>query len=122
MRLILPAILLLAGCGSSQPSQPAPGRGAAPFRAEAALPEQLPCAPRGELVARLAAGLGQRPVALGLAHAGGLIAQASAVEILAAPEGVSWTAVVTAPNGTSCILAGGEAWQQLFEPAVALPR
>ncbi len=36
-------------------------------------------------------------------------------------DGTSWTMVVTLPNGTSCLLAKGEAWENVPKvPKVAL--
>ena len=58
------------------------------------------CAPRPALIAALAQ-RGERPVFVGLA--GEVV-----VEMLVAPGG-RWTLITTAPEGTSCILASGEA-------------
>ncbi len=113
MRLSLSALaaLLLAGCSAVEAVRP--DGGATAETSEETLLARLPCGPRRELVDFLAGTWAQRPVAQALAVAGGLIAQTSVVEILATPDGASWTAIVTAPNGMSCVLAGGEAWQPL---------
>ena len=103
--------LLLAGCGSLQQTGVAD--------AERGMPDRLPCGPRRLLVDFLGGVRGQRPVAQGLAVPGGMIAQASVIEILATGDGSRWTAILTAPSGVSCVLAGGEAWQPLGEIGVS---
>jgi hypothetical protein len=65
---------------------------------------QQVCGPRSILVGKLKTELNERPEAAGLTHSGGVI------EILASQEG-SWTVIMTAPNGLSCLLAAGEAWE-----------
>ena len=117
MRLVLAGALLLAGCGLTQQSPFGPGQ-RLPLRADGVSTERAPCAPRRELLDLLAAGTAQTPVARGLAKAGGLVARTSIVEVLATEDGTIWTALLTAPNGVSCVLAGGEAWQSLLEPGV----
>ena len=114
MRLILAGALLLAGCGiTGQPQRSASLKhGGA---------QQLPCGPRQEVLELLAAASAQRPVAHALAGAGGLIAHASIFEILAEPDGSTWTAILTAPNGVSCLLAGGEGWQHFGDLRAAWP-
>ncbi len=52
----------------------------------------------------------ERPRALGLA------ANARVVELLVAKTG-SWTILVTRPDGISCVVASGEAWEALPEVA-----
>jgi hypothetical protein len=37
------------------------------------------------------------------------------VEVYALPEG-SWTLVMTQPNGMSCLIAAGQAWETLPQP------
>lgn len=113
LSIVAAAALLLSGCGSLQQGQS--GRPGAPDidGMHASLLERLPCSPRRELVDFLAGAWAQRPVAQGLAIPGGLITQASVIEVLATADGGSWTAILTAPGGMSCVLAGGEAWQSM---------
>lgn len=49
----------------------------------------------------------EAPVAMGLASNG------SVLEVLASKEGDTWTIILTMPNGTSCVVASGEAWEDL---------
>lgn len=117
MRLLAACLaLLLAGCGSLQRMAAADAeRGISEVRMQ----ERLPCGPRRLLVDFLVGVWAQRPVAQGLAVPGGMIAQASVIEILATGDGSRWTAILTAPSGLSCVLAGGEAWQPLAEIGVS---
>lgn len=63
------------------------------------------CFRRDAVVEHLRESFGERLVALGLASTGVLI------EVFSAPDGTSWTIVVTHPNGISCPVADGERWQ-----------
>ncbi len=62
------------------------------------------CAPRAEALAHLAKQYRERRIAVGVSDGGGL------VEVLASPDGATWTILVTAPNGISCVAAAGEGW------------
>ena len=62
----------------------------------------------------LAAKYGEQPVARGLVSTGAVI------EILVAPDGETWSIVVTLPNGLSCGLAAGETWQTV--PVAPVPK
>ena len=73
------------------------------FEAQAA--ERLQCGPRKEVVDQLAAKFGERPVAIGLSDSGRL------VEVLAGQPGGTFTVIVTTPQGVSCIVLAGDAWQ-----------
>ena len=59
---------------------------------------------RDEVVARLKGSYEEAPVA------GGIAANGNILEVFAAPEGRSWTIIVTRPDGTSSVLAEGEGW------------
>lgn len=50
------------------------------------------------------------PVAAGLESSGRLL------QVFASSDGATWTMVATAPDGTSCVLAVGEAWQEAIKP------
>lgn len=63
------------------------------------------CAERARIVDYLAARFAERPVARGLATRGGV------VELLATNDGKTWTLIVTAPDGTACLIAAGEGWE-----------
>ena len=47
----------------------------------------------------------EEPVAVGLATNGGVI------EVLASPDGKTWTAIIAMPDGTSCLIAAGQGWE-----------
>lgn len=64
------------------------------------------CGPRDLLVAQLTKKYGEVPAA------GGLRSASQMMEIWAAPETGSWTALVTTAEGISCILASGTHWHQ----------
>ena len=49
----------------------------------------------------------EAPVAVGMAENGGVI------EVLTSTEGGTWTIIITMPDGTSCMVAAGEDWEQL---------
>jgi hypothetical protein len=69
------------------------------------------CAEHDEAFAHLEAKYGERVVAGGLASNGGHL------EILVSPDGKTWSVMLTMPNGLTCLIASGEAW----EPAPAPP-
>jgi hypothetical protein len=70
--------------------------------------QQSRCGPRQELVEVLRKKYRETPVAAGVTLSGGL------VELLAQPDGATWTIMVTTPEGTSCLVAAGEGWR--FRP------
>ena len=82
--------------------------GAATFaqRAEA----QMICVAHDKLAKQLGQKHGEQPVAMGLASNGALM------EVFSSKEGVSWTIVLTKPNGVSCIMAAGESWMDVPKP------
>jgi hypothetical protein len=65
---------------------------------------QTMCNKRDEFLSTLEKGYSEAPVAMGL------VSNGSVLEVLASDNG-SWTIIVTLPNGTSCVVASGEAWQ-----------
>ncbi|MCF8511158.1 MAG: hypothetical protein K9G43_06910 [Rhodobacteraceae bacterium] len=82
--------------------------------------EATQCAPRDEVVAGLATGFDETRHAAGLT--GGTSGSAQVVEVFASKSG-SWTIIVTLPDGISCLVASGEAWQQFGKdlPAKGAP-
>jgi hypothetical protein len=52
---------------------------------------------------------GEVPVARGLASDGKLL------QVFASEDGISWTVVLTRPDGVSCIAATGRFWQTVAE-------
>ena len=68
------------------------------------------CNTRASVLALLAGKYGEAPVAVGIANGGGL------VEVLASPDGESWTIIVTSPQGVSCLVAAGHGWRPMDKP------
>ena len=48
---------------------------------------------------------------MGLSNNGGV------VEILTSPKGVTWTIIITMPNGMSCLVAAGKNWEEMPQKA-----
>ena len=65
------------------------------------------CAPRPEFLKQLSKQFHEEPVALGLTNNGSLI------EVLTSDDGSTWTMMVSQPNGSSCLIAAGEGWEEL---------
>ena len=70
------------------------------------------CMPREQIVEMLDARYSEAPVALGLASGGRL------VEVFSTEDGSTWTLLLTAPDGTSCMMAEGQGWSALPGPIV----
>ena len=67
--------------------------------------QQIDCHDRAEALDFLRQNYAEVPVALGLANNGGVI------EVLASPDGKSWTILITSPDGMICPLASGVGWE-----------
>jgi len=81
--------------------------------ADAALAQQARnCGPRDLVVSRLAEGYGETRQSMGLG------ANNSVIEVFASEESGTWTITVTTPNGMTCLVASGQAFETLAE---ALP-
>lgn len=70
------------------------------------------CAPREIVVKRLADGYGETRKSIGLG------ANNAVVEVFASEDSGTWTITVTMPNGVTCLVASGQAYEALAE---ALP-
>jgi hypothetical protein len=68
-------------------------------------PAQGLCMPRAEIAELLGKRYSETRTALGLADNGGLL------EVFTAGNGATWTIVMTSPQGRSCVVTAGEAWQ-----------
>lgn len=79
---------------------------------DAAAENRRNCAPREAVVQRLAEGYGETRQSIGLG------ANNSMVEVFASSETGSWTITVTTPEGNTCLVASGQAFETLVE---ALP-
>ena len=74
------------------------------------------CMSHAEITRQLRTNYSEMPGALGLSTNG------TVFEIFSAVDGTSWTIVVTMPNGMSCLLAEGEAWENVPKgPKPTLP-
>ena len=76
-----------------------------------AVQAQPSCDARDKFLQVLGPKHGETPVAMGLASNGGVL------EVFASVGG-SWTILVTMPNGTSCVVAAGEAWEKVERVAM----
>lgn len=65
------------------------------------------CGDRQKVIDSLLAKFSEEPVAIGVTSNGGVI------EVLKAPDGQTWTILFTYPSGPSCLVASGNAWQEL---------
>lgn len=63
------------------------------------------CSKRADFIAFLQQKYAEAPIAIGVSNDGGI------VEVLSTENGETWSILVTAPNGLSCLVAGGEGWQ-----------
>ena len=63
------------------------------------------CGDRASLVAELAERYAEKRAAMGMTGKGMML------EILASPDGATWSLIITDPNGVACIVEAGEGWQ-----------
>ncbi len=76
------------------------------FLASPAAGQQLTCAPLGEMQNALSVQYGEHPAGLGILENGHVLQR------LESAGGKSWTMIVVAPDGMSCILLAGENWSR----------
>jgi hypothetical protein len=74
-------------------------------------PRGPPCVDRTRLIAQLHDAFGELVIGRGLANGGFVF------EILAGQSG-SWTLIATTPQGMSCFVAAGEAWEPVPKPDI----
>ncbi len=74
---------------------------------QASASAQSVCTTHPEMAKQLESGYSEAPVAIGLADNAGVI------EVFSTGDGSTWTMVLTLPDGTSCVMATGEAWEHL---------
>ena len=79
----------------------------APTGGPASAQQQPVCTKRANVLKHLANKYAEAPVAIGLANNGGVI------EVLTSETGDSWTIIITMPNGTACMVAAGEDWENV---------
>lgn len=87
MRALIAALLLAARPAAAQ--QPPPS-----------------CIPYPEMVATLAESFDEHAVGIGLSGP-------TRLEIFAASDGETWTAIVVRPDGLACIVAAGGGWKMV---------
>lgn len=75
---------------------------ATPATAQTQAPQ---CAAREAVLERLSAQYEEEPVSLGVTATGSLL------EVLASPEGGTWTIIITMPGGPTCLVSSGEGWR-----------
>lgn len=69
--------------------------------------QKLECAVHEKMTKVLGAKYTEAPTSLGLA------ANGKVLELFSAKGGETWTMVLTAPEGVSCIVAAGKYWQEI---------
>lgn len=86
--------------------------GALTFQPGQATAQGVPsaCAKRDALLSQLANRYGEVPVAIG-------VADGRLVELLTAKDGVTWTIILTSPQGVSCLIASGDGWRPVTRVA-----
>jgi hypothetical protein len=89
------------------------GIGAMILAADAAFAQARNCASHDSVVARLAEGYGETRQAIGIGQNNAVL------EVFASLQTRTWTITVTMPNGPTCVVAAGEAYQALGEPLPA---
>ncbi len=68
---------------------------------------QTVCVAHVDLVKQLSRKYAEQPMAMGLASDG------SVMELFTSKDGETWTLVRITPDGTSCMIGGGESWTEM---------
>ncbi len=68
---------------------------------------QTVCMSRAGILEQLSSKYAETPISLGLEKLGNV------VEIFSSGDGATWTMVLTRPDGETCMIASGEAWQAI---------
>jgi len=71
--------------------------------------ENRNCGPRPVVIERLTSGFGETRQSIGLG------AHNAVVEVFASSDTGTWTITVTMPNGMTCLVAAGQAFETLTE-------
>jgi len=85
-----------------------------PVLAEAQTARSI-CAEREQIVGTLTGYFGETARSWGIGPAGRII------EVFASDETGTWTITVTAPDGTTCLVASGNGWQEMVQPTRGEP-
>jgi hypothetical protein len=91
--MVLAALLLIAGVANAQ---------------------QPLCSTRADITMQLSEQYAEVPVALGVANNGGVM------EVLSAPNGKTWTLILTMPNGQSCMIMAGDSFSRRAMPTARI--
>lgn len=91
--LSLASLLLLGALGLSAQSLPAQAQPASA------------CYDHDKVISRFAVVYDEAPVAAGLTQDGRMI------EVLSSGDGLTWTIIVSKPDGETCVLLSGEGWR-----------
>ncbi|MTI03066.1 hypothetical protein [Roseibium sp. RKSG952] len=67
------------------------------------------CAPRDEVIKRLTETYGETRQGIGIARRGAVM------EVYASDQSGSWTITVTLPDGMTCLVASGQAYEAMAE-------
>lgn len=68
------------------------------------------CGSRPEILAQLEKHYSESPVAMGLDSRGRVL------EVLTSPDSGTWTILVTSPDGVTCLVDAGTAFEHLVQP------
>ncbi len=68
------------------------------------------CGTHADILVAFANHYDEHPVARAISDPGALF------EVLASPDGKTWTVILTPPNGPTCVIGTGQDWQQLAQP------
>ena len=105
-RAFVPALVLSTMIGVILPAIPAGAQMAGAQMAGTQITgAQMLCGKRADIVRQLGEKYGETRRSLGLADSRGI------VELYASDETGSWTILLTNPQGTTCMMAAGEAFQ-----------
>ncbi len=67
------------------------------------------CAPRADVLQRLAESYGETRRGIGISR------QGAVMELFASDQSGSWTITVTLPDGMTCLVASGRAYEQMAD-------
>ncbi len=81
------------------------------FIVSTAYANQTSCAKRGDVIAELNSRYGESPQSTGLMPNGHML------ETFAHQQTGTWTILITTPEGTSCMIASGSAYESLKKPS-----
>jgi hypothetical protein len=73
------------------------------------------CGDRGEIIKHLNKGYEEAPTGMGIAANGAVL------EVLTSENG-TWSILITMPSGGTCIVATGEAWEEIRRAAAGKPQ